>query len=422
MPSTNLRFVHAADLHLDSPLTGFSATAPEHVVTTIREATFEPYDAIIQLCIDEAAEALLVAGDIYDTTDKSLRAQLRFMQGLRRLSQEGIRSFICHGNHDPLDGWEAGFTPPPGCHRFRDSVEAVPLSLDDPQRAVVYGYSYPTQRVSENIARRFTRSDDASFAIGLLHCNAGSNTAHAPYAPCSLDDLAATGIDYWALGHVHTRQTLRNQSPAIVYPGNPQGRHTNETGERGVYLVEVDATGGVSLAFHAVDRVRWVTLPIDISDVDDIEGLNDRVEQLVDEALTAADGRPIIYRLEVGGRGPLHSVLRRTGSAEDLRDDWNMVWGSRRTFAWCDRISIRTGPAFDRAEAREGADFLGQLLAEFDGSKEDASLLGELDELYDNGRVREYLREAKPTAGELPDLLAEAEQLCIDELLEREAQ
>ena len=115
---TKLRFIHTADLHLDSPFTGLKAAAPPNVADALYKATFEAYKSIIDLCIAERVDALLVAGDIYDSADRSLRAQRAFVDGLNRLDEEGIRAFICHGNHDPLDGWEARLTYPPNCHRF----------------------------------------------------------------------------------------------------------------------------------------------------------------------------------------------------------------------------------------------------------------------------------------------------------------
>ena len=117
-----LRFVHAADLHLDSPFTGLKAAAPDNVANALYAATFTAYENIIDLCIDEGVDALLVAGDVYDGKDRSLRAQLKFVEGLRRLDEAGIRSFVCHGNHDPLDGWEAKLNYPPGCKRFGRDV------------------------------------------------------------------------------------------------------------------------------------------------------------------------------------------------------------------------------------------------------------------------------------------------------------
>ena len=137
----SVRFIHAADLHLDSPFTGIRAAAPENVATALYSATFDSYRNIIDLCISERADALLVAGDIYDGTDRSLRAQRAFIDGLRSLDAAGVRSFVCHGNHDPLDGWEARLSYPDSCHRFGSEFEAVPLFPDEPERALVYGIS-----------------------------------------------------------------------------------------------------------------------------------------------------------------------------------------------------------------------------------------------------------------------------------------
>ena len=149
-----LRFVHAADLHLDSPFTGIRATAPENVAKALYSATFDSYQNIIDLCISEGVDALLVAGDIYDGADRSLRAQRSFIDGLRSLDSAGIRSFVCHGNHDPLDGWEARLEYPTGCHRFGADFQAVPVFGDEPDRVLVYGISYPTRDVYENLVSR----------------------------------------------------------------------------------------------------------------------------------------------------------------------------------------------------------------------------------------------------------------------------
>ena len=236
---TLLRFVHAADLHLDSPFKGLRDAAPEGIAGQIANATFGAYENIIDLCIRERVDALLVAGDVYDGADRSLRAQRKFIEGLGRLAEQGIRSFVCHGNHDPLDGWEARLDYPALCHRFGGERQRVPVFADEPDRAVVYGISYPTREVRHNLAGGLGEVDAGPFSIGLLHANVGSDTGHEPYAPCTVDDLRQSGVNYWALGHVHTRSLLSRRDPVAAYPGNPQGRHANETRPRGVYLVDV---------------------------------------------------------------------------------------------------------------------------------------------------------------------------------------
>ena len=134
---------------------------------------------------------------MYDGADRSLRAQLKFVDGLKRLDEKGIRSFICHGNHDPLDGWEARLDLPPGCVRFGTEVTAAPVFPDEPDRATVYGISYPRGEIRENLSPLFRQAQSSvGFNIGLLHANVGGNPNHDSYAPCSVTDLMDNEIDY----------------------------------------------------------------------------------------------------------------------------------------------------------------------------------------------------------------------------------
>ena len=182
-----LRFVHAADLHLDSPFRGIRNEAPDHVAETLSSATFDAYQNIVNLCLQERVDALLVAGDVYDGADRSLRAQLRFVDGLAQLERVGIRSFICHGNHDPLDGWQARLDLPAGCIRFGSEVEGFPVFPEEPKRAMVYGV---TREVRANLTPYFDGTgSDHGFMIGLLHANVGGNQDHDSYAPCTVSDL-----------------------------------------------------------------------------------------------------------------------------------------------------------------------------------------------------------------------------------------
>ena len=416
-----VRFIHTADLHLDSPFRGLLEVEP-HVAAALQRATFDAYDLIIEACLAERVDALLVAGDVFDGADRSLRAQLRFADGLRRLDEAGIRSFICHGNHDPLDGWEAQLDFPPGCHRFSDQVEAVPVFPDEPDRAIVYGISYPTREVRDNLTPSFSRTTPSRFAIGLLHANVGSDTGHESYAPCTLQDLEATGLDYWALGHVHTRQVLRERAPAVVYPGNPQGRNPNERGARGVYLVEITDSGDVNLTFRAVDVVRWEHIEIGIEGLMDEQALIDAVELRVAEALDAADGRALVFRLSLTGRGELHDSIGRGGFTDDLRSRLNEQWVHQHPFAYCERVAIATASPIDRESRRLADDFVGDLLRLVDDYVEDASqldeLLAELRPLYGSPRTSRYLRDSSPSHDEVRRLLRVAEELCLDKLLE----
>ena len=419
---SKLRFVHAADLHLDSPFKGIRNEAPSHVADALSRATFDAYRNIVNLCLQEQVDALLVAGDIYDGADRSLRAQLHFVDGLAQLDRAGIRSFICHGNHDPLDGWEARLDLPAGCIRFGPEVEGFPVFPDEPERAMVYGVSYPTRDVLENLTPHFaTTGTGHGFNIGLLHANVGGNTEHDPYAPCSVSDLTDTGFDYWALGHVHTGQTLRAGRPAIVYPGNPQGRHSSEPGARGVYLVEVDDRSVARLDFRPMDVVRWETLSLNIGLLDTEQALIDAVNDLAEEALADAQGRSMVARLELTGRGHLHRDLRNRNTAEAIREQLNEQYDGRDTWFWCEGIRLATASPVDRDIASRREDFVGDLVRLSGELRESEEAVAELRQLllplYSHREVRDLLGDVALSDEVLRGLLAEAEEECLTGLV-----
>jgi exonuclease SbcD len=418
---TQLRFVHASDLHLDSPFSGLRSLAPE-IAETLYQATFNAYDNIIDLCIQEQVDALLIAGDIFDGADRSLRAQLKFVDGLNRLEEANIRSFICHGNHDPLNGWEAQLTFPEGCHRFGPDMEKVQVFKNEPDRAAVYGISYPQREVRENLVPQFGTVGPELFSIGLLHANVDNNAGHEAYAPCTLRDLEIPGMDYWALGHVHTRQTLREANPTVVYPGNPQGRHPNEPGARGVYIVEVDDAGRVRLEFRPVDVVRWATLEINIDALETDQSLFDKINQEVTLCQKNAAGRNVIFRLVLSGRGPLHDSLRRPGFVDDLLERVNDSGPRERPFLWCERIRASTASLIDREQQSQRSDFVGDLVRlcnEWTSTPNGLNEIREnLQELYGRGNAGRFLRDHVLTEDELRELMASAEAACLAELLE----
>ena len=416
-----IRFVHASDLHLDSPFTGLKAAAPENVAERLYKATFDAYENIINLCISEEVDALLVAGDVYDGADRSLRAQLRFIEGLKRLDTEGIRSFVCHGNHDPLDGWQARLDYPPSCCRFGREWEAAPV-FEGPNRAVIHGISYPKRDITQNLAHRLGRVDPGPFSIGLLHANVSNDPNHAAYAPCSIDDLSGSGVDYWALGHVHTRQVLSEREPAVVYPGNPQGRHPNETGARGVDLVEVDDGGNVHLKFHPMATVQWESLPVDITPFETEQQLLDALHQWMQRVLDGADDRSVVVRMTLTGRGELNRTLRRPNTIEDLVEAINREWAEGSPFVWCERIEDASASPVDREARRKGSDCLAEALRTADSAKTDAELLTRLgaglSDLYEHHRFRRYLSRFAPNEEELAALVEEAEAMAVDLLAE----
>ena len=211
----------------------------------------------------------------------------------------------------------------------------------------------------------------------------------------------------------------------MLYPGNPQGRHPNEPGARGVYLVEVTDAGHVSLDFRAVDVVRWATLEIDIRALETEQSLVDKIEQEVSLCQDDAEGRDIIFRLVLNGRGPLHDSLRRPGFIDDLAERVNETGLRRRPFLWCERIRASTASLIDREQQRQRSDFVGDLVRLCDELQVTPDRLSEirenLQELYGRGNAGRYLRQYAPTEDDLLELMVSAEAACLAELLDEDS-
>jgi len=415
----SFKFVHSADLHLDTPFSGISEI-DDRIANRLRDATLQAFDNIVELCLQHKAAFLLVAGDIYDATDRSLRAQLRFRDGLARLSQAGISTFVVHGNHDPLASRIATIQWPREVQVFGgDQVTSIPVCRGDEVIAEVYGISYPSQDVRENLARNFRRQSGSPFAIGLLHCNVGQDTGHEPYAPCSLDDLRSAGMDYWALGHVHSHRVLSSESPTAVYPGNPQGRHPGELGPRGCYVVEVCADGRCLPQFVPVDAVRWSSQTVDVEGLEDDEAIIAAVRDTCNSVREQCQGRPAICRIGLTGRGTAHHSLIRPGFLQDLIDTVRETECRVDPFVWVDRIDVRTQAPLDIESLRMGQDFVGEFLRIAAESRDRAEFISrinsEISKLYDSRLGRSFLM--RPSEDELRLCHEMAESQCLDLIL-----
>ena len=360
--SVAFRFLHTADLHLDSPFGGLSEAAPPGVASAVRRATLGSWRRIVELAVSEGVDFVLVAGDVFDSDERTIRGQLAFVDGLRTLAEAGIPSFVVTGNHDPLSGWEPSLAWPAGAYRFgAGQVESRPVTREGVEIARVHGISYGVRDVRENLASRFRKEPGSRFAIGLLHANVGGQPGHENYAPCSVADLLGSGMDYWALGHVHRPQVLREGSPAIVYAGNPQGRDPGELEPRGAMLVSVDGAGRAGVELRELDEIRWVARTVDIAGHGDLDELLGRLERELDEARAAA-GRPVIARVELTGFGRLHAELQRSDAIRDLRERLVDRLASQEPFVWLAALHDGTRPREARAIERAG-EFLGELEA-----------------------------------------------------------
>jgi DNA repair protein SbcD/Mre11 len=360
-------FVHAADLHLDTPFEGIRADAP-HVADALADASLRAFDAVVALAFAREAKFVVIAGDIYDGAERGIRAQLHFRRRLGELSESGIRVFVVHGNHDPVEaGWSAIRSWPPGVVVFGSGrTEVVDVDEGGDRIATVQGISYPRRDVSENLALRFALPPGPGLHLGVLHCNVANTAGHADYSPCRLDDLRRIGLGYWALGHIHQRAVLAGGSgePFVVYPGNIQGRSLkpSERGAKGAMVVHVRDGVVDRTEFAACDDIRFEQVDLDVARIHDISGLADELERCAVRELEAADGRSVVLRARLVGRGALHEDLRRGGGVRSLLADLRAGSGGAAPFAWWDALEDATGARAERAAIRARGDFASDLL------------------------------------------------------------
>ena len=297
-------FLHAADIHLDSPLRRLSQFG-ETSAETLRSATRVALRNLVDLAIAESVAFVIVAGDVYDGDWDDARTGLFMAQQMGRLRERRIPVFLIHGNHDAAT--KMTFNVP-----FPDNVVVFGHKKPETRRlesvdVAIHGQSFARQSVTENLARSYPDAVPNVFNIGILHTSLDGREGHEPYAPCTVEDLAAKQYDYWALGHVHTREIV-SERPWIVFPGNPQGRSIRETGPRGAMLVTVDDSGSgaasVRAEFRPLDAARWLRVEIDASSAASAEGLLDLVRDRLARIRQEHDCRTLVVRLAVTGRSP----------------------------------------------------------------------------------------------------------------------
>ncbi len=412
-------FIHAADLHLDTPFEGVGRVSPD-MAALLRDASLKAWDALIDLALDRGAAFLLLAGDIYDGPVRGVRAQLRFARGLDRLHRAGAQTFIVLGNHDGGGQW---LQAPPGATVFGASeVTSVPVERDGRLLATIHGLSLDDRNSRQNLAKRFTRGQAPGLHIGLLHCNVGAAREHEPCAPCALADLAQPEpnglppMDYWALGHVHLRQFLRQGAPWVVYPGNLQGRSPkpSELGAKGAVVVQADGPDVLSVDFVPLDAARFVAASVDIAGMTSLADLRQTLDSHASRLRAENEGRPLLARVTLTGPGPLHDELRRQGAIDALLKDLRDESADSPAPFWWERLLDHTRPLIARDRILERNDFSAELLKLGAALRQDpAAAASLLDDAL--APLRRKLAEAGAPGEEPPeDLLRQAEDLALD--------
>jgi DNA repair exonuclease SbcCD nuclease subunit len=392
------KFIHTADLHLDSPLRGLSRYEGSPA-DRIRSATRRALENLVQLAVEEKTAFVVIAGDVFDGEWKDYNTGLFFAGCMSRLRAAGIEVYLLAGNHDAASRITRTLRMPDNVHAF-SAQRPETVRRSDPDVAL-HGQGFAHREVTENLAAAYPPADPGRYNIGVLHTAASGRAGHLPYAPCGLDDLLSKGYDYWALGHVHTREVLA-RDPWIVFPGNPQGRHIREPGPRGCTVVCVDDGRTVAVDHQDLDVLRWEHLDVDVSGAVDGEEVADRVRGVLVRALTAAGGRMLAARVRVHGACPAHGQLSRRPDhwTNQIRLEAADVSGED---IWLEKLILDTRSRSRPAASKPGHTSVDRLLHSLEERKRDPEHLA---------RLAEHLKEL---TGKLPpDLMLDEDPLDLE--------
>jgi exonuclease SbcD len=412
-----MKFLHVADIHLDSPLHGLERYegAP---MSQIRRSTRQALERVVDLALLEEATFVLIAGDLYDGDWKDYNTGLFFTAQMARLRDAKIRVFIISGNHDAASQLTKHLRPPQNV-RFLSTREPETVHLEDIGVAI-HGQGFARREVPDDVSAKYPSAVPGCFNIGLLHTSAAGRPGHDTYAPCTVDGLLAKNYEYWALGHVHAREVL-HCDPFIVFPGNIQGRHIRETGAKGCTLVTVEGGRAVSAEHRDTAVLRWCVCQVDATGGCDAESVIDRVRTGISQELSRNEGLPLAVRVNIFGACEAHPALcaapeKWIAEVRNAATDLGEVW--------IEKVKLQTSHQHDLATILGRDDPLARLVRTIHELEATPELLdrflGELDDL--KRKLPSVLREGEQLValndpGKRKQCLEEVRQLLLPRLL-----
>jgi DNA repair protein SbcD/Mre11 len=417
-----MKFLHAADLHIDSQLKGLDALghAPAE---RIRAATRDAVVLLIDTALRERVDFVVLAGDIFDGPWPDATTGAWTASQFRRLRDAEVPVFLIRGNHDAKS--QIASTAPWPSNVFELSADKPETVVLDSLKTAVHGQSFARREAPDDLAGNYPPPVEGLFNIGLLHTSLAGDPLHDPYAPTSPAVLASKGYDYWALGHIHQRRIVQQRHPAIVYSGNTQARHINEPGEKGCYVVHVENGQVDKLEFHATDVVRWDHCVVEADENDDADALRDRLETQLEQMCDDLEDRLLAVRVTISGACRAH----RNWTELARRDEWEQEIRHLdvcQNHVWIEKLQVQTRPVTDRNAIRDGDHLVGDLLRLIDSIRDDDDALLELSASLDPLTQRAALQLKNADVGwsspdQLREWLEQAETALVSQLWESDS-
>lgn len=346
-----MKFIHAADIHLDSPLNGLSAY-PDAPAEQLRSATRDAFTALVDRAIEEDVDFMVIAGDLYDGSWRDYNTGIFFCKEMGRLKRAGVRVFLLFGNHDAESEMTRKLDLPDNVQCF-SANKAETLRVDG-LAVALHGQSFKQKETTANLVTGYPTAIPDHFNIGVLHTALEGYAAHANYAPCTVDELHAKGYQYWALGHVHEFAQWSGSS-TIVFPGNLQGRNIRECGRRGAVLVTVEDEEIVSIERILIDVLRWEHLQIDANECEALEDVSRRIGAALHSLLDVDAHVPRAVRVTVTGRTKAHGQL--FGLEAQLRAEvLAQVASIGNERLWLEKVRVQTEALIDAENLHERMD------------------------------------------------------------------
>lgn len=408
--SEQISFIHAADLHLDSPFQGL-ANVPENIFKQIQASTFDALDNLVKTAIAKKVDFILLVGDLFDNERQSLKAQIKLKKAFEELNRHGINVYVSYGNHDFVNGNTYPVTYPDNVYIFNDEkVSHFTFHKNDKAVANIYGFSYENRSIKQNKTAEFTiHNQEVPFHIAMLHGSLSSNTGHDTYAPFQLNELSEKYFDYWALGHIHQREILKN-NPPIIYPGNTQGRNRKESGARGCYHIGL-SKGQADVTFISIHAIQFNTLIVDVSACSEPHALEEVMQRTIQEQSCEV---PQLLTLELKGSNPNLRLWEKEGFIEDTIELCNDAMTTKNRWDFIFRYKVSIDQDYNEGELIKGDHFIGELLRH----SADAPIHAYTDELYRHKQARKYVQAL--TITEESDVRKRAKELLLNELLKGE--